>query len=153
LTNKRHMRQNWNFAWFQSRQLLSLLFLVFLSWKAAACKASDFSHGSVGPHNPHAAPKSQTDIARPGCVVQWSASRSSPPCSPVSFLFSRRPVSFLFSHVQGGSPGHYLLGLRILNMLVSEMNQATPGRTLTVHRKVAVSFRDNALFQVGRHLG
>jgi hypothetical protein len=41
-----------------------------------------------------------------------------------------------------GSPGHYLLGLRVLNMLVLEMNQPTPGRTLTQHRKIAVSFRD-----------
>ena len=47
-------------------------------------------------------------------------------------------------HLQGsaGSPGHYLLGLRVLNMLVLEMNQPTPGRTLTQHRKIAVSFRD-----------
>ena len=50
--------------------------------------------------------------------------------------------------LQGGSLGHFLLGLKILNMLVSEMNQASPGRTLTQHRKVAVSFRDTALFQV-----
>ena len=48
------------------------------------------------------------------------------------------------TYAQGsaGSPGHYLLGLRVLNMLVLEMNQPTPGRTLTQHRKVAVSFRD-----------
>jgi hypothetical protein len=34
-----------------------------------------------------------------------------------------------------------------------EMNQATPGRTLTQHRKAAVNFRDTALlraFQVRR---
>lgn len=46
------------------------------------------------------------------------------------------------------SPAHYLLGLKILNMLVTEMNQATPGRTLTQHRKIAVSFRDLSLFKV-----
>ena len=46
---------------------------------------------------------------------------------------------------QGESQGHYLLGLRILNMLVTEMNLPTPGRTLTQHRKVAVSFRDQVL--------
>jgi exportin-7 len=45
-----------------------------------------------------------------------------------------------------GSPPHYYLGLRILNMAVAEMNAPTPGRTLTLHRKVAISFRDQALF-------
>ena len=44
--------------------------------------------------------------------------------------------------------GHYLLGLRILNLLVTEMNQPTQGRTLTQHRKLAVAFRDNALLKV-----
>ncbi len=43
--------------------------------------------------------------------------------------------------VQGGSQAHYLLGLRILNMLVSEMNSPTAGRSLTQHRKIAVNFR------------
>ena len=44
--------------------------------------------------------------------------------------------------------GHYLLGLKILNMLVVEFNQPTPGRTMTQHRKPAVAFRDTALFKV-----
>ena len=48
----------------------------------------------------------------------------------------------------GASQGHYLLGLRILNLLVTEMNQPTTGRTLTQHRKLAVAFRDNALLKV-----
>ena len=43
--------------------------------------------------------------------------------------------------MQGGSQPHYLLGLRILNMLVSEMNAPTAGRSLTQHRKIAVNFR------------
>lgn len=43
--------------------------------------------------------------------------------------------------LQGGSQAHYLLGLRILNMLVSEMNSPTAGRSLTQHRKIAVNFR------------
>ena len=43
---------------------------------------------------------------------------------------------------------HYFLGLKILNMLVAEFNQPTPGRTLTQHRKLAVAFRDQALFKV-----
>jgi exportin-7 len=33
--------------------------------------------------------------------------------------------------MERGSPEHYLLALKILNMLVSEVNTATPGRTLT----------------------
>ncbi len=48
---------------------------------------------------------------------------------------------------------HYLLGLKILNMLVAEMNSPTPNRTLTQHRKIAVNFRDQALFKVGRQSG
>jgi len=43
---------------------------------------------------------------------------------------------------------HQVIGLRILNSLVEEMNLPTSGRTLTVHRKTAVSFRDAALLQV-----
>jgi hypothetical protein len=50
--------------------------------------------------------------------------------------------------LQGPSPPHYLLGLKILNMLVAEMNNPTPGRSLTQHRKIAVSFRDLALYKV-----
>ena len=47
----------------------------------------------------------------------------------------------------GGQPGLYLLGLKLLSMLVSEMNQPTPGRTLTQHRKIAVAFRDQSLLK------
>lgn len=47
-----------------------------------------------------------------------------------------------------GLPAHYLLGLRILNTLVQEMNLATPGRTLTQQRKTAINFRDACLFKV-----
>ena len=43
---------------------------------------------------------------------------------------------------------HHLIGLKILNALVEEMNSPTLGRTLTLHRKTAVSFRDHALFQI-----
>ena len=46
-----------------------------------------------------------------------------------------------------GQPGLYLLGLKLLSMLVSEMNQPTPGRTLTQHRKIAVAFRDQSLLK------
>ena len=43
---------------------------------------------------------------------------------------------------------HHIVGLRLLIALVDEMNSPTSGRTLTVHRKTAVSFRDQALFQI-----
>ena len=43
---------------------------------------------------------------------------------------------------------HYYLGLKILNMLVAEFSQPTPGRTLTQHRKLAVAFRDQSLFSI-----
>lgn len=43
---------------------------------------------------------------------------------------------------------HYFLGLKILNMLVAEFNQPIPGRTLTQHRKLAVTFRDSSLFSI-----
>ena len=45
-----------------------------------------------------------------------------------------------------GSVDHSIVGLKLLNALVDEMNTPTQGRTLTVHRKTAVSFRDQALF-------
>ena len=50
---------------------------------------------------------------------------------------------FLEKGTAAGHAGHglYQLGLKILNMLVAEMNQPTPGRTLTQHRKIAVAFR------------
>lgn len=43
---------------------------------------------------------------------------------------------------------HYAIGLKILNQLVSEMNQPNPGLPSTHHRRVACSFRDQALFQI-----
>ena len=43
---------------------------------------------------------------------------------------------------------HKVIGLKLLNSLVDEMNTPTTGRTLTLHRKTAVSFRDHALFQI-----
>ncbi|KAL4457497.1 hypothetical protein ABPG75_012362 [Micractinium tetrahymenae] len=56
--------------------------------------------------------------------------------------------NFLERGTTGGSQAHYLLGLRILNMLVSEMNSPTAGRSLTQHRKIAVNFRDQSLYKV-----
>lgn len=43
---------------------------------------------------------------------------------------------------------HCILGLKILNQLVMELNIPTTGRTLTQHRKASVSFRDVCLFKV-----
>ena len=40
---------------------------------------------------------------------------------------------------------HCVIGLRILNELVTEMNVKNRNRTLTQHRRIAVSFRDNSL--------
>lgn len=40
------------------------------------------------------------------------------------------------------------VGLKIFNQLATEMNQPTPGRSLTLHRKTAVSFRDTSLFHI-----
>jgi exportin-7 len=56
--------------------------------------------------------------------------------------------SFLEQGSTGGSQAHYFLGLKILNMLVAEFNQPTPGKTLTQHRKLSVAFRDTALLKV-----
>ena len=42
---------------------------------------------------------------------------------------------------------NHIVGLRLLIALVDEMNIPTMGRTLTVHRRTAVSFRDQCLFQ------
>ncbi|PIM98951.1 hypothetical protein CDL12_28559 [Handroanthus impetiginosus] len=43
---------------------------------------------------------------------------------------------------------HYAIGLKILNQLVSEMNQPNPGMPSSHHRRVACSFRDQCLFQI-----
>ncbi|PNT70346.1 exportin-7 isoform X3 [Brachypodium distachyon] len=46
------------------------------------------------------------------------------------------------------SQDHYLIGLKILNFLVMEMNQATSAMPLTLHRKIATSFKDQFLQQI-----
>lgn len=43
---------------------------------------------------------------------------------------------------------HYIIGLKILNQLVEELNIPTSGRTLPQHRKTAVSFRDMCLLRI-----
>ncbi|KAL4292157.1 hypothetical protein GQ457_14G020780 [Hibiscus cannabinus] len=47
-----------------------------------------------------------------------------------------------------GTSEHYAIGLRILNQLVSEINQPNPGLPSTQHRRVACSFRDQSLPQI-----
>eukprot|EP00854_Cymbomonas_tetramitiformis_P016305 gene16305-19350_t len=56
-------------------------------------------------------------------------------------------VQDVMKFLQAG-PSHYYLGLKILNQLAAEMNQPTQGRSLTHHRKTAVSFRDTSLLQM-----
>ncbi|XP_021857908.1 uncharacterized protein [Spinacia oleracea] len=46
------------------------------------------------------------------------------------------------------TPHHYAIGLKILNQLVSEINQPSSGLPATHHRRVACSFRDQSLFQI-----
>ena len=48
--------------------------------------------------------------------------------------------------LMGMSPSHQLIGLKTLQSLVDEMNTPTTGRSLTSHRKTAVSFRDQCLY-------
>lgn len=43
---------------------------------------------------------------------------------------------------------HKMIGLKLFNSLVDEMNTPIPGRTLTLHRKAAVSFRDQTLLLI-----
>lgn len=43
---------------------------------------------------------------------------------------------------------HCILGLKILNQLVDELNIPSAGRTLSQHRKTSVSFRDVCLLKV-----
>lgn len=43
---------------------------------------------------------------------------------------------------------HCIIGMKLFNALVTEMNYKNKNRSLTQHRKVAVSFRDNALHDI-----
>ncbi|TDH72778.1 hypothetical protein CCR75_000536 [Bremia lactucae] len=43
---------------------------------------------------------------------------------------------------------HCVIGLQILSELVTEINLPVPGRTVTYHRKIAVSFREDVLFRI-----
>ncbi|PAN23063.1 hypothetical protein PAHAL_4G064400 [Panicum hallii] len=46
------------------------------------------------------------------------------------------------------SQDHYFIGLKILNNLVTEMNQPNPAMPMTHHRKIASSFKDQFLLQI-----
>lgn len=46
------------------------------------------------------------------------------------------------------SVDHSLIGLKMMTALVDEMNTPTTGRSLTIHRKTAVSFRDQLLLKI-----
>jgi exportin-7 len=43
---------------------------------------------------------------------------------------------------------HCIIGLQILSELVTEMNAPVPGRNITFHRKIAVSFREDSLYRI-----
>lgn len=43
---------------------------------------------------------------------------------------------------------HCIIGLQILNELVTEMNLPVAGRNITFHRKIAVSFREDSLYRI-----
>ncbi|XP_072984276.1 uncharacterized protein [Typha latifolia] len=60
----------------------------------------------------------------------------------------RDVVKETMNFLNQAAPDHYSIGLKILNQLVSEMNQPNPGMPLTLHRKVACSFKDQSLLQI-----
>uniref|UniRef100_A0A1D1Z8M5 Exportin-7 n=1 Tax=Anthurium amnicola TaxID=1678845 RepID=A0A1D1Z8M5_9ARAE len=60
----------------------------------------------------------------------------------------RDVVKELMNFLSQGIPDHYSIGLKLLNQLVSEMNQPTSGLPLTQHRRVACSFRDQSLYHI-----
>ena len=47
-----------------------------------------------------------------------------------------------------GSVDHCVVGVQILHQLVVEMNQVESMRSLTNHRKVASSFKDESLYDI-----
>ena len=57
-------------------------------------------------------------------------------------------VKDVLTFLSQSSSGVYLLGLKILNALVVEMNTPSGGYSLIVQRKTAVSFRDTSLLNI-----
>ena len=60
----------------------------------------------------------------------------------------REIVNEVMNFLKQPSTAHYHVGLKIFNQLVTEMNQQTQGTSLISQRKVAVSFRHNALLNI-----
>lgn len=60
----------------------------------------------------------------------------------------REVVKDIMNFLKQPSTTHYHVGLKIFNQLVTEMNQQTPGTSLISQRKIAVSFRHNALLNI-----
>ncbi|KAF6163853.1 hypothetical protein GIB67_024708 [Kingdonia uniflora] len=60
----------------------------------------------------------------------------------------REVVKESMNFLSQATSGHYAIGLKILNQLVSEINQPNPGLPSTHHRRVACAFRDQSLFQI-----
>ena len=73
-----------------------------------------------------------------------------PPTHPICTLMD---IVYMYTHIHTiytvqGSVDHCVIGVQILHQLVTEMNQAESMRSLTKHRKVASSFRDESLYDV-----
>lgn len=60
----------------------------------------------------------------------------------------REIVSEISKFFDAQSQAHHLVGMKLLNSLVDEMNTPLNGRSLTTHRKTAVSFRDHILLNI-----
>lgn len=65
-------------------------------------------------------------------------------------MHSYRCVIFILGdcNLEQGTPNHFYIGLKIFNELITEINHPLPGRSLTQHRKTAVSFRDVCLCEI-----
>ncbi|KAK9733076.1 hypothetical protein RND81_04G041800 [Saponaria officinalis] len=60
----------------------------------------------------------------------------------------REVVKESMSFLSQATPHHYAIGLKILNQLVTEMNQTHSGLPSTLHRRAVCAFRDQSLFQI-----
>ncbi|KAL9235176.1 hypothetical protein vseg_009963 [Gypsophila vaccaria] len=60
----------------------------------------------------------------------------------------REVVKESMSFLSQATPQHYAIGLKILNQLVTEMNQTHSGLPSTLHRRAVCAFRDQSLFQI-----
>ncbi|KAK2166427.1 hypothetical protein LSH36_39g09000 [Paralvinella palmiformis] len=67
--------------------------------------------------------------------------------SKESYVF-RNVIDDIKQFLNTGSTHHMMMGVQLLSQLVCEMNQAEASRSLSKHRKIASSFRDNQLFEI-----